>query len=127
MFAYKYSLDELKNLAEEMAVSVEQPFSLLLHGEVGTGKTAFAKFFIEKILLSDELVTSPTFNIIQNYQTSKGVVWHADLYRIKSEAEILSLGLLEAMNENICLIEWPTLLRKYVNHFKFGEIFFDCN
>lgn len=116
---YRYSLGELEELALAYAKKAEAPFSILLEGGIGMGKTTFSKFFIENLLLDGlQKVTSPTFNIVQIYETVKGPIWHADLYRLKKEDELFQLGLLEAMHENICLIEWPEILKKYI---------FDCN
>ena len=114
---YKYSLNELKKLAEQLADDISAPFSVMLKGGVGAGKTTFSQFFITKLLKDKrQPVTSPTFNIIQVYDTVKGDVWHVDLYRINSVDEILELDLLEAMEKYICLIEWSELL--YTNGFE---------
>lgn len=121
---YKYSIEYLQNMAEDLAFAVKPPFSFLLDGDLGTGKTMFAQFFIRKIFVGDVVVTSPTFNIMQNYQTSKGCLWHVDLYRLENEFEIFELGLLELMTESICLIEWPFFMRKYITNDKFLEINF---
>ena len=99
-----------------MAREVAAPFSVLLEGDVGAGKTTFSQFFINELQeVSQQLVTSPTFNIVQVYDTTKDQVWHVDLYRIKHEEEIFELifelGLLEAMHEHVCLIEWPYILQ----------------
>jgi tRNA threonylcarbamoyladenosine biosynthesis protein TsaE len=118
---YKYSLLELKSIAEDWAKKSEPPFSLLLSGNLGVGKTTFSKFFIESVIFDKtQKITSPTFNIIQIYETKKGPLWHIDLYRIKNESEIFELGLFEAMSEYLCLIEWPEIISKYTkqyNHF----------
>ncbi len=109
---HKYSLGELECIARRMAREVAAPFSVLLEGDVGAGKTTFSQFFINELQeVSQQLVTSPTFNIVQVYDTTKGQVWHVDLYRIKHEEEIFELGLLEAMHEHVCLIEWPYILQ----------------
>jgi tRNA threonylcarbamoyl adenosine modification protein YjeE len=84
---------------------------IALLGDLGSGKTTFARFFIESILLDKtQKITSPTFNIIHTYDTKKGPVWHIDLYRITDPSEVPELGLLEAMEDSICLIEWPEIL-----------------
>lgn len=112
---YKYSFGELKNFAEMWAEKAQSPFSILLEGDIGVGKTAFSKFFIEKLKTDKQQnVTSPTFNIIQIYDSVKGPIWHVDLYRIRKDDELFQLGLIEAMHEHICLIEWPGLLKKYI-------------
>jgi tRNA threonylcarbamoyl adenosine modification protein YjeE len=112
-------------MAERFAASTSPPFSFFLSGEVGTGKTTFSQFFIRSILIDKEQhITSPTFNIVQIYETIKGPVWHVDLYRIEDSEEIYDLGLLEAMDEFICLIEWPDLLREIVSQYPYKEIKF---
>lgn len=120
---YKYTLIELKNLAEKMAEEIKAPCSILLEGNLGVGKTTFSQFFLKKILINKkQKVTSPTFNIVQIYETTKGVVWHVDLYRISNEDEIFQLGLIEAMHETICLIEWPSILKKYIKDCQYLEL-----
>ena len=109
---YKYTLAQLKKIAEDMADSVTSPCSIFLEGGLGAGKTTFSQFFIRKLLKDkQQSISSPTFNIVQIYDTTKGSIWHVDLYRIKDEREIFELGLLEAMHECICLIEWSQILR----------------
>ena len=120
---YKYSLDQLRNLAESTALSVEPPYSILLEGDLGAGKTTFSQFFISKLLKDKtQPVTSPTFNIVQVYDTVKGDIWHVDLYRINHEDELPALGIFEALHECICLIEWPQILRKYITDVQFMTI-----
>lgn len=83
---------------------------ILLNGDLGTGKTHFARSVIQALLTTAEDVPSPTFTLVQSYQTAKGDLWHADLYRIGSPFEIEELGLTEAFETAICLIEWPDRL-----------------
>ncbi|MDR3224588.1 MAG: tRNA (adenosine(37)-N6)-threonylcarbamoyltransferase complex ATPase subunit type 1 TsaE [Holosporales bacterium] len=120
---FKYTTEELKKLAEGLADKTEAPFSILLTGDLGAGKTTFAKLFIGPLLIDKtQKVTSPTFNIIQIYETKKGPIWHADLYRLKNKEELFELGLIEAMSDSICLIEWPLLLRDHIEIPKSTEI-----
>ena len=122
---YKYSLGRLQEIATEFAFKMQPPHSILLEGDVGAGKTTFSQFFIQRLLKDlAQPVTSPTFNIVQIYDTVKGPVWHVDLYRIKHEEEIFELGLFEAMHECICLIEWSQFLfsdtlKKYTENCKY--------
>lgn len=121
---YKYTLNELKALAEEIAKEVFPPYSVLLYGNIGAGKTTFSQFFIEKLLIDhNQKITSPTFNLIQIYDTTKGPLWHADLYRLKDKNEIFQLGILEAMHESICLIEWPNMLENYISDCRIKKLF----
>jgi tRNA threonylcarbamoyladenosine biosynthesis protein TsaE len=80
---------------------------VLLCGPIGAGKTHFARGLIQSILTAPEDVPSPTFTLVQTYDTCRGPLWHTDLYRLSHPDDIEELGLVEAMAESICLIEWP--------------------
>lgn len=77
-----------------------------LHGPIGAGKTHFARALIRERLGTDEDVPSPTFTLIQTYQADIEI-WHADLYRLTHPDEVLELGLDDAFQTAICLVEWP--------------------
>lgn len=85
---------------------------LLLYGEVGAGKTTFARGFIETIAGMQEEIVSPTFTLVQTYPFSDdGTVWHYDLYRLQNVAELVELGFEEAIERGIVLVEWPEIAR----------------
>ncbi|MDR2075082.1 MAG: tRNA (adenosine(37)-N6)-threonylcarbamoyltransferase complex ATPase subunit type 1 TsaE [Holosporales bacterium] len=114
---YKYSILKLKEKACEIAEKARAPLVVLLHGDLGTGKTAFSQFFIGELLKNKrQSITSPTFNIVHIYDSIKGPIWHVDLYRIENTSEIEELSLLEAMHQYICLIEWPDLIIPYIKN-----------
>lgn len=83
---------------------------LLLDGEIGAGKTHFARALIQS-LVADE-VPSPTFTLVQTYETPKFEIWHADLYRLSHPDEAIELGLIEAFETALCLVEWPGKLEQ---------------
>ncbi|MGH1425924.1 MAG: tRNA (adenosine(37)-N6)-threonylcarbamoyltransferase complex ATPase subunit type 1 TsaE [Pseudooceanicola sp.] len=83
---------------------------LLFQGGIGAGKTHFARCLIKSILTEPEDVPSPTFTLVQTYDTIRGPVWHADLYRLSHPDEVEELGLSEAFDTAICLVEWPDRL-----------------
>lgn len=83
---------------------------LLLDGSIGSGKTHFARALIRSRMQVPEDVPSPTFTLVQVYDTQIGEIWHSDLYRLTSVDEIEELGLTEAFETAVCLIEWPEKL-----------------
>lgn len=83
---------------------------LLLEGSIGAGKTHFARALIQSRLATPEDVPSPTFTLVQVYETAECDIWHADLYRLTDPAELVELGLTDAFEDAICLVEWPDRL-----------------
>jgi tRNA threonylcarbamoyladenosine biosynthesis protein TsaE len=82
---------------------------IALKGDLGTGKTAFARAFIRSYGNPEEEVPSPTFTLVQIYDL-RPPIWHFDLYRLRSPDEAWELGIEEAFSEGISLIEWPERL-----------------
>ena len=86
---------------------------ILLHGPIGAGKTHFSRALIQTRLAAlgqIEDVPSPTFTLVQVYEAGRVEIWHADLYRLNRQDEVIELGLDEAFTTAICLIEWPDRL-----------------
>jgi tRNA threonylcarbamoyladenosine biosynthesis protein TsaE len=101
---------ETSALATAIAPLLKTGDTLLLSGDIGAGKSAFARALIRARLGRLEDVPSPTFTLVQTYDDPAGDIWHCDLYRLTHPDEALELGLNEAFETAICLIEWPDRL-----------------
>lgn len=84
--------------------------TVLLRGQIGAGKSHLARAIIQARLDQIEDIPSPTFTLVQTYSTDGIEIWHADLYRLGDSSELIELGLDEAMDQAIVLIEWPDRL-----------------
>lgn len=100
-------LEETKKLASGFAKNAKPGDCYCLIGDLGAGKTEFARNFIQSIS-PETNVSSPTFNIIQFYEPN---IYHMDLYRIEDESQLEELGLEEALEQGICIIEWPDIAK----------------
>lgn len=96
--------------AARLAAALRPGDVVALEGPLGAGKSALARAAIRTLAGAAIEVPSPTFNIVQTYETPAGEVWHVDLYRLGDPAELDELGLDEAFEHAICLVEWPGLL-----------------
>jgi tRNA threonylcarbamoyl adenosine modification protein YjeE len=101
------------DLARRIAPLLRPGHTILLSGPIGAGKTHFARALIQARLAAAGLaedVPSPTFTLVQVYDVDGAAIWHADLYRLTDPGEAAELGLEEAFQRAICLVEWPDRL-----------------
>lgn len=105
--------DATTRLGEWLASHMAPGQTLLLDGPIGAGKSHLARALIRARLGRFEDVPSPTFTLVQVYQADVEL-WHADLYRLTHPDEVLELGLDEAFDKAICLIEWPERLGSHL-------------
>jgi len=96
-------------LGERLARVLRAGDTVLLHGPIGAGKSHLARALIRARLGRMEDVPSPTFTLVQTYESDPDI-WHADLYRLTHPDDVLELGLEDAFATAICLIEWPDRL-----------------
>ena len=103
-----------RELAEKLTSYFKGGEYIFLHGEMGVGKTTFVKYFINKFQTDDQLklteVTSPTFNLLNEYETKNFTIKHYDLFRIKNSLEIKDLDIFDVKSQTITFIEWPQIL-----------------
>jgi len=97
-------------LGARLAAGARPRDVLLLHGDLGMGKTALARGFVMGAASETDEVPSPTFTLVQTYPSVRGTIWHFDLYRLKHPDEIWELGFEDALVDGILLIEWPDRL-----------------
>ena len=104
-----HSEQDTAALAHKLAASLKAGTLVALTGDLGAGKSTLARAFIRARLEDAEAeVPSPTFTLVQTYDAPDGVeIWHADLYRLSEPEEVYELGLDDAREDGICLIEWP--------------------
>ena len=100
-------------LGARLALVARAGDCLLLEGPIGAGKSHLARAFIQARLGRMEEVPSPSFTLVQVYQADGVEIWHADLYRLTHPDEVWELGLDDAFESAICLIEWPDRLGRY--------------
>ena len=106
--------NETEKAATDLAASISHGDIILLHGTLGMGKTVFARALIRTLTGQTELdVPSPTFTLVQTYETPACPLYHYDLYRIEDPDEIFELGWEDALSEGITIVEWPERLGPY--------------
>ena len=104
------SPEETAIFARQLGTSLRPGDVVLLEGPIGSGKTHFTRNLIQSLMAEPEDVPSPTFTLVQAYDTPSGEIWHCDLYRLSAAEEVDELGLTEAFDTAICLVEWPDKL-----------------
>ena len=119
-----------KELASKFLKKIKPGCSVFLYGEIGVGKTTFIRYLINELQKINKLeiteVTSPTFNLLSEYQINELKINHYDLFRLKSAEEIRNLDLFEDSKNTITFIEWPQLIKEKPKNlielvFEYGE------
>lgn len=105
-----FTLDESLHLADKLSQILHTGDILLFEGDLGAGKTTIIRKVIQQLVGDNIDVPSPTFTLVQTYDSPKGQLWHFDLYRLENPDEVLELGIDDAFHEGISFIEWPDRL-----------------
>ena len=108
-----YKLSEIEKASNFVLKNVNRDV-ILITGEVGTGKTTLIKEYC-KLIGVEEIVNSPTYTLINEYQNKSSKIVHMDLYRVEDVKEINELGLFEYLDKNIVIIEWPEIILKMID------------
>ncbi|MTI11120.1 tRNA (adenosine(37)-N6)-threonylcarbamoyltransferase complex ATPase subunit type 1 TsaE [Curvivirga aplysinae] len=103
-----------KHIAERLGNVLVAGDVVCLWGDLGAGKSTFARALIQSRQKQAGQAPSPTFTLVQTYETDREDIYHYDLYRLEDENEVLELGIDEAFSEGISLIEWPDRLGSYL-------------
>ena len=110
---------ETEELASTFLKKIKPGCFIFLYGEIGVGKTTFIRYLINQFQKLNKLeiteVTSPTFNLLNEYQINDFKINHYDLFRLKSTEEIKSLDLFEDNKNIITLVEWPQIIKEKPN------------
>ena len=105
-----------EELANKILKKIRIGHIIFLYGEMGVGKTTFIKYLINGFQKENKLelseVTSPTFNLLNEYQINELKINHYDLFRIKSSIELKNLDLFSDIQNAITVIEWPQIIEK---------------
>ncbi len=107
-------INELSNVATEIIKNINNKKIILFYGDMGAGKTTLIKEICKNAGVVDN-VTSPTFSIINEYETKNNeIIYHFDFYRIENIDELHNIGIEEYFfSNNICLIEWPGIVEDF--------------
>jgi len=107
----RLTLDQMERLAADLSLFASPGMALLLEGDLGAGKSTFARAFIRALAEGSTFdIPSPTFTLVQGYDETRVPVAHADLYRTASQQECEELGLDDLLAQHVVLIEWPDRL-----------------
>lgn len=116
------SVEQTMKIAQNFAKTVQSPCVILLRGDLGAGKTHFVKGFV-KGFKAKEQVTSPTFTIMNIYETGKVPIYHFDLYRLTNDDEAEELGFYDYFDhkklDGVSLVEWPENAPQLVKEYDF--------
>ena len=100
---------ETKDVAKKLASKINKNAIIILSGELGAGKTKFTEGFLSYFNLENE-ISSPTFNIVNEYKNDKQTIYHFDVYRLSDVDEFYAIGGEEYFSKGICIIEWGEII-----------------
>ena len=112
------TVQDTEKLANVIASLIKKHDLILLKGELGSGKTTFARSIINSKYFANDIlhiVPSPTFSLLQTYEFNNRIIGHADLYRVQNKEEIAVLDLQKIVDEGSLIIEWPEVIDSVIS------------
>ena len=107
----QFTINEIPQAASKFLDAIGDRRVVAFYGGMGAGKTTFIKAICHELGVTDDVVTSPTFAIVNEYEGTSGPIYHFDFYRVKSLSEARDMGCDDYFySGNLCLIEWPELV-----------------
>ena len=107
-------------IAKNFSKIIKKGDVVFFHGEIGVGKTTFIRYLINYLQVKNHLnpteITSPTFNLVNEYDVGIFIIQHYDLYRLTNSDETRNIGLLENQKEILTLVEWPEKINNKINN-----------
>ena len=122
--------DKISELAKSFSRTLHKGDVAYFHGEIGVGKTTFIRHLINNLQQLNKInlteVTSPTFNLVNEYDVGNFIIQHYDLYRLTDYSEIKNIGLFENREQVVTLIEWPEKIKETIDskidlHFEYND------
>ena len=114
----KYNLSQIDSLSKKILSFLSKSDCIFLFGELGSGKTTFVRSLIHQLKEKNKIkkteVTSPTYNLLNEYEIQNLKIMHYDLYRLKNDKEINQLGIFQEDEKVISIIEWPEKIAKRI-------------
>lgn len=108
---FRYKLEEIDRAAKWLLDRLGEKRLVVLKGEMGAGKTTLVKAIAGEMGADENEVNSPTFSIVNEYETERGLVYHFDFYRIKKQSEAVDFGIFDYFDSGrYCFMEWAELI-----------------
>ena len=125
LIEFKSDLQQLIYFAKKLANEIKAGDLFLLRGDLGVGKTTFARALINSLfdihkVTKPENIKSPSFPIMINYPLRNFEIYHYDFYRLIDKTELKEIGIFEELEKNISIIEWPDII---LNNFRLGNYY----